>query len=51
MVYEQALADELGLGRMPVREAIARLAVDRFVTVQPRRGTTVTAGHGVPGKA
>jgi DNA-binding GntR family transcriptional regulator len=28
---------------MPVREALARLAVDRFVTVQPRRGTTVTA--------
>lgn len=43
VVFEQALADELGLGRMPVREALARLAVDRFVTVQPRRGTTVTA--------
>jgi DNA-binding GntR family transcriptional regulator len=43
VVYEQALAAELGLGRMPVREAIARLAVDRFVTVQPRRGTIVTA--------
>ena len=43
VVHEQALAAELGLGRMPVREALARLAVDRFVTVQPRRGTTVTA--------
>jgi DNA-binding GntR family transcriptional regulator len=43
VVFEQALAAELGLGRMPVREALARLAVDRFVTVQPRRGTTVTA--------
>lgn len=43
VVFEQALADELGLGRMPVREALARLALDRFVTVQPRRGTTVTA--------
>jgi len=43
VVFEQALAAELGLGRMPVREAIARLAVDRFVTVQPRRGTIVTA--------
>ena len=26
VVFEQALADELGLGRMPVREALARLA-------------------------
>ncbi len=43
VVHEQALATELGLGRMPVREALARLAVDRFVTVQPRRGTIVTA--------
>jgi DNA-binding GntR family transcriptional regulator len=43
VVFEQALADELGLGRMPVREALARLALDRFVIVQPRRGTTVTA--------
>lgn len=42
VVNEQALADDLGLGRMPVREAIARLAVDRFVTVQPRRGAVVT---------
>jgi DNA-binding GntR family transcriptional regulator len=43
VVHEQALAAELGLGRMPVREALARLALDRFVTVQPRRGTIVTA--------
>lgn len=43
VVHEQALAAELGLGRMPVREALARLAVDRFVIVQPRRGTIVTA--------
>jgi DNA-binding GntR family transcriptional regulator len=43
VVHEQSLAAELGLGRMPVREALARLAVDRFVTVQPRRGTIVTA--------
>jgi DNA-binding GntR family transcriptional regulator len=27
---------------MPVREAIARLAIDRFITVLPRRGTVVT---------
>jgi DNA-binding GntR family transcriptional regulator len=43
VVHEQTLAAELGLGRMPVREALARLALDRFVTVQPRRGTIVTA--------
>lgn len=43
VVHEQALAAELGLGRMPVREALARLALDRFVSVQPRRGTVVTA--------
>lgn len=43
VVNEQALAAELELGRMPVREAIARLASDRFVSVHPRRSTVVTA--------
>jgi DNA-binding GntR family transcriptional regulator len=43
VVNEQNLAAELGLGRMPVREALARLANDRFITVLPRRGTIVTA--------
>jgi DNA-binding GntR family transcriptional regulator len=38
---EAAIAAELGLGRMPVHEAVARLATERFVTVIPRRGTTV----------
>jgi DNA-binding GntR family transcriptional regulator len=42
LVHEHALASDLGLGRMPVREAIARLATDRFITVLPRRGTVVT---------
>jgi DNA-binding GntR family transcriptional regulator len=42
LVNEQALASDLGLGRMPVREAIARLVTDRFITVLPRRGTVVT---------
>lgn len=42
VVNENALAAELELGRMPVREAIARLATDRFITVLPRRGTVVT---------
>lgn len=43
VLNEQQLAAEIGLGRMPVREAVARLAGDRFITVMPRRGTVVTA--------
>jgi DNA-binding GntR family transcriptional regulator len=43
VVNEQQLALEIGLGRMPVREALARLAGDRLITVMPRRGTVVTA--------
>ena len=43
VLNEQALADEIGLGRMPVREAIARLAADRFLTVHPRRSTVVSS--------
>lgn len=39
---EAAVAAELGLGRMPVHEAVARLATERFVTVVPRRSTTVS---------
>ena len=42
LVNEQALASDLEMGRMPVREAIARLAIDRFITVLPRRRTVVT---------
>ena len=41
VLNEHAMAKELELGRMPVREAIARLATDRFVTVLPRRGAVV----------
>lgn len=43
VVNEQQLAVEIGLGRMPVREALARLAGDRFTTVMARRGTVVTS--------
>jgi DNA-binding GntR family transcriptional regulator len=42
VVNEEMLAAELGVGRMPVREAVARLVNDRFITVLPRRGTFVT---------
>ena len=41
-VNETALAAELNLGRVPVREALARLVSDHLVTVLPRRGTVVT---------
>ena len=39
---EKSLAEDLGLGRMPVREALARLAKDKFVVILPRRGIVVT---------
>lgn len=42
LLNEKAMATELGLGRMPVREAIARLATGRFLTVLPRRGAVVS---------
>jgi DNA-binding GntR family transcriptional regulator len=42
LVNERAVTADLGLGRMPVREAIARLVTDRFITVLPRRGAVVT---------
>lgn len=43
VLNEKAMAAELGLGRMPVREAIARLAIGRFLTVLPRRGAVVSS--------
>lgn len=43
VVNEQQLALEIGLGRMPVREALARLSGDRFTTVMARRSTVVTS--------
>lgn len=36
------IAEKLGVSRMPVREAIHRLAVEGFVTVKPHRGAVVT---------
>ena len=41
-INEHAIADELGISRMPVHEAVARLAADRLVTVVPRRASVVT---------
>lgn len=42
MVSEGELGAELGLGRTPVREALARLKAIGFVEVHPRRGVLVT---------
>lgn len=40
---EASVAEELGIGRTPVREALARLARDGFVVVAPRAGCRVAA--------
>lgn len=42
-LVEAQLSDELGVSRMPVREALRSLAAEGTVTVEPRRGATVTA--------
>jgi DNA-binding GntR family transcriptional regulator len=41
-IDDSALADELRIGRTPVREALKRLEVDRLVIAYPRRGTFAT---------
>lgn len=41
VVREHDLQATLGIGRTPIREALQRLARDRFVTVIPRRGMFV----------
>jgi DNA-binding GntR family transcriptional regulator len=38
---ETGVAQELALGRMPVREAIARLALEEMLDVMPRKGIVV----------
>ena len=38
---EQALAEQLGVSRTPVREAFLRLQTERLVEVKPQRGTFV----------
>src|ERR1700748_3743892 len=38
-IDEDAIGRELKMGRTPVREAIKRLALEKLVTVFPRRGT------------
>ena len=41
MIDELSLSAEIGLGRTPVHEAVARLVIDRLVTVLPRRGLMI----------
>ncbi len=42
VVNERELVEQLGIGRTPMREALRRLAQERFVAVYPRRGMFVT---------
>jgi len=41
-VSEQELAQRLGIGRTPIREALQRLARDGLVVILPRRGILVS---------
>jgi DNA-binding GntR family transcriptional regulator len=42
VLREDALMQEMGTGRTPLREAVKRLALEGLLEVQPRRGTFVT---------
>ncbi|MBL8288894.1 MAG: GntR family transcriptional regulator [Rubrivivax sp.] len=42
-LVEAQLSAELGISRMPVREALRTLAAEGVVTIEPRRGAAVTA--------
>ena len=42
VVSEKALAERLGIGRTPIREALQRLTREHLVTVLPRRGVMVS---------
>ncbi|MGW0864971.1 FCD domain-containing protein [Streptomyces koelreuteriae] len=41
-IHEEQLAQSLGVGRTPVREALKRLQYERLITTFPRRGTFAT---------
>src|ERR1700749_2501252 len=42
ILSEQSLAQRLGIGRSPIREALQRLARDALVVILPRRGILVS---------
>lgn len=42
LLNDDHLAEDLGMGRTPVREALKRLELDRLVVSYPRRGTFAT---------
>jgi DNA-binding GntR family transcriptional regulator len=42
-LVESRLSEEFSVSRMPVREALRQLAASGLVTIEPRRGATVTA--------
>lgn len=41
VVTEAMLAERLGIGRTPIREALQRLAREHLVSIQPRRSVTI----------
>ena len=41
-LVEARLSEEFGVSRVPVREALRALAADGMVTIEPRRGASVT---------
>ncbi|HEX3785156.1 MAG TPA: GntR family transcriptional regulator [Pseudonocardiaceae bacterium] len=45
-LVEDTLAEEYGVSRVPVREALRRLETEGFVTLTPYRGATVSTGLG-----
>ena len=42
-LIEDRLSEEMGVSRMPIREALRTLAAEGLVDVQPRRGASVAA--------
>ncbi len=42
LISEKQLCEELGIGRMPIREAIKRLENAHLIKIMPRRGMMVT---------
>ncbi len=42
LLSEGAIADELGISRTPVREALLQLQAERLLTLYPKRGALVT---------